>query len=334
MASRLEYNVEDRSILLPWYRRAVIDPVLPHIPARVSPNALTHFGHLANLGGVAVLLGLWPSRGYAFALAAVTIQIHVWCDNADGGHARRTGQCSPGGEFLDHGLDTLNVAYIGLISCAALGVSPAWWVTLSMLIPTAAAVTFWEQSHTGTFRLGRLNQVESTVLLSGLLLLAAVFGNDVTTRVSLGGVTLQRALCLWTVIQIGVGMASGLARVVRVDPTALASIAPLAALDAAVGAGLATGALSAPGAVAVGVAGNVFVGVQMLVRRLGNERPRIEPTVVAGAVVLAAASVATAMGVGGAHPSAALAAIACATYGVMTARAAREGLRRVSRLGE
>ena len=81
-----------------------------------------------NLLGVAVLLLARPHRGALFALPAVTLPVPVWCDNADGGHARRTGQCSPRGEFLDHGLETLNVVYIALLTCLALGVSPGWFV--------------------------------------------------------------------------------------------------------------------------------------------------------------------------------------------------------------
>ena len=330
MATPIVYRVEDRSILLPFYRRAVIDPVLPLIPARISPNLLTHVGHLANLVGVAALLGAWPARGYHFVVAALTLQVHVWCDNADGGHARRTGQCSPGGEWLDHGLDSLNVVYIALLTCAALGVTPGWWVALSLLIPTAASVTYWEQSHSGVFRLGRLNQIESTLLLSGLLLASAVFGRDVTARIALGGVSLQRALCAWTAVQISVGAMRGLARVGRPDPTALASIAPLLAFDAAVGVALLAGLLTAPAAVCIGVAGNVFSAVRMLVARIGHERPRAEALSIVGAVGLGLASAARTVGLIGVHLPAGVVAAVCATYVVMTARAAREGSRRVA----
>ena len=213
----LEYRVVDRSILLPLYKRLLIEPLLPYIPARVTPNAITHAGHLALLVGTAQLLAAWPSRGFGYVAATVLMQAQVWCDNADGGHARRTGQSSPLGEFLDHGLDVLNVAYIALLTCMGLGVSPGWWVALTLLVPTAVSVTYWEQSHTGTFQLGLLNQIESSVVLSGVLLAAAALGHDVYARVSIAGVSLQLAFCLWTVIQISVGIVRGLWRVARLD---------------------------------------------------------------------------------------------------------------------
>src|SRR4051794_35498998 len=156
-----EYKVVDRSILLPFYRRFLVDPVLPLLPARLNPNTITHVGHFINLGGTVLLLALWPKRGWPFAAAMVLLQVYMWCDNADGAHARRTNQCSALGEFLDHGLDALNTVYIAYLTAMALGLPPMGWVTIALVIPGAGAVTYWEQTQTGVFRLGLLNQVES-----------------------------------------------------------------------------------------------------------------------------------------------------------------------------
>lgn len=320
----LEYRVVDRSILLPYYKRWLIEPLLPHIPARVTPNAITHAGHLALLAGTVQLLALWPSRGVGYVAATLLMQAQVWCDNADGGHARRTGQSSALGEFLDHGLDVLNVVYIALLTCMGLGVSPGWWVALAVVVPTAVSVTYWEQSHTGTFQLGLLNQIESSVVLSGVLLTAAVLGHDVYARVSVAGVSLQLAFCLWTVIQIGVGIARGLWRVARLDRPALASVAPVLALDVAVGVAAATGGLTAPAAVTVGVAVNVFFAVRMLTLRIKRERPRVERSVLAAAAVCVASAVLREPAVS--WPLAALAALG---FGAATMRDARTSVRRV-----
>lgn len=322
----LAYRVVDRSILLPFYRRALIDPVLPHIPARVTPNAITHAGHLINLLGVGALL-LWrPHRGPLFALSALTLQLHVWCDNADGGHARRTGQSSPRGEFLDHGLDTFNVVYIALLTCLALGVAPGWWVALSLIIPSAASVTFWEQSHTGTFHLGLLNQVESTVLLGCMLLAAAAWGDGFSARLHLGGVALRDALCVWTAVQIGVGALRSIARAVRAEAGAYASLAPLLAFDVGVAASFTSGALPAGAAVVVGAVGNVHFALRMLLRRLGGERPAPEASTLLAAVVLGLSSVLSAPWTR-AHAGA-VTLVAVAAHAVMIGRDLAEGLRR------
>src|SRR5262245_35111115 len=122
------YKVEDRSLLLPYYRRFFVDPILPHLPPALHPNTITHAGHALNLIGALLLLVVWPARGWPFARATLLLQAYLWCDNADGAHARRTGQCSAFGEFLDHGLDQFNTVYIGYLTAMALGASPFWWV--------------------------------------------------------------------------------------------------------------------------------------------------------------------------------------------------------------
>src|SRR4051794_25412101 len=129
----LVYRVEDRSILLPYYQRFLVKPLLPFLPASLNPNTITHAGHLLNLAASVLLIAMWPKRGWPLIVAAVLLHLYVWCDNADGMHARRTNQCSPLGEFLDHGLDQLNTVYIGFLSAFAVGVTPIWWVTITLI---------------------------------------------------------------------------------------------------------------------------------------------------------------------------------------------------------
>ena len=159
VSGALVYKAEDRSLLLPFYRRYLIEPVLPLIPTGVSPNAITHVGHLLNLLGTAILISAWPRGGWPFAAAAVLLQLYIWCDNTDGAHARRTRQCSAFGELLDHGLDIFNVLYISYLTAMALGAPPLWWVVIVLLISGAASVTYWEQTQSGVFRLGMMTQI-------------------------------------------------------------------------------------------------------------------------------------------------------------------------------
>ncbi|HVY47299.1 MAG TPA: CDP-alcohol phosphatidyltransferase family protein, partial [Minicystis sp.] len=270
----LVYKVEDRSILLPHYQRFLVKPFLPLLPARLNPNAITHAGHLLNLAAAALLVALWPHRGAPLALAALLLHAYCWCDNADGAHARRTNQCSPLGEFLDHGLDQLNTVYIGYLTAYALGVSPIWWVALTLLIPGAAVFTYWEQASTGVMRLGRMNQVESVFVLSGALLAAAAWGVDVFERVGVSGVSLGLAFRLWCAITILFGMVRGCGRVAAARGLpALLPIAPLLAFDAALFAAAWVGALSTVAAVAIGTGATVYYGMRMLTFRLKGEQP-------------------------------------------------------------
>jgi phosphatidylglycerophosphate synthase len=315
----LAYKVDDRSILLPYYRRFIVDPLLPFIPARVSPHAITHAGHLLNFAGTAILVGLWPERGWPFLLAMVLLQLYMWCDNADGAHARRTGQCSPFGEFLDHGLDQLNTVYIGYLTAMGLGVSPLWWVVIALTIPGAGAVTYWEQSQTGIFRLGMLNQVESLTVLSWVLVMSAVFGRYGWTEWSLFGViTTQKAMLLWSTATILFGNARSMYRVALVrGPRAVLPVVGLLAFGGAIVLAVHVGAVSAIAGVTLATAANVYFGMRMLANRLHGETPRLGGSLVAGTAVLLGLAASSRAGVA---PSPlvgpALAAVGCGVLGL------------------
>lgn len=286
---KLQYRVDDRSILLPYYRRYLVDPFLRFIPARVNPNSITHAGHLINLAGTLLLITLWPPRGFPFIAAMVLLQVYMWCDNADGAHARRTNQCSPFGEFLDHGLDQLNTVYIAYLTCMALGVSPIWWVVISLIIPGAGAITYWEQSQTGVFRLGLLNQVESLTVLSIALTVSGIFGSAVWSQVSLFGIiTIQHAMLLWTTSTILFGMARAMFRVGKERGAgAVMPILGLVAFGGAVVLGARYEVVSTVTAVSLCTGLNVYAGMRMLSHRLHGEEPRLDLVPVLGAVILA-----------------------------------------------
>jgi phosphatidylglycerophosphate synthase len=290
----LVYKVDDRSILLPYYRRFIVDPLLPFIPARVNPNSITHAGHLLNLFGTVLLVGLWPERGWPFVLAALLLHAYMWCDNADGAHARRTNQCSPFGEFLDHGLDQLNTVYIGYLTAMSLGVPPIWWVILALIIPGAGAFTYWEQSETGIFRLGMLNQVESLSVLSVVLTMSAIFGRYEWTQwvlLTVGStvITVQKAMLVWSASTILFGNARSMARVARVRGVgALVPVVGLLGFGSAVVLATWTGAVNTILGVTLATGVNVYTGMRMLTNRLHGESPRLGLGLMAGAVLLAA----------------------------------------------
>jgi phosphatidylglycerophosphate synthase len=315
----LAYTVDDRSILLPYYRRFVIDPFLRFIPARVNPNSITHSGHLLNLAGTAILVGLWPDRGWPFLLAMVLLQAYMWCDNADGAHARRTNQCSAFGEFLDHGLDQLNTVYIGYLTAMALGVSPIWWVVIALTIPGAGAVTYWEQSQTGVFRLGLLNQVESLTVLSAALTMSAIYGRYEWTQRSLFGViSLQHAALLWSTSTILFGNARSMYRVAQVrGPAAVLPIVGLLAFGGAIVLATYCGAVSAIAGVTLATGANVYFGMRMLANRLHGETPRLGGVLVAGTAVLLGLAASSRYGLA---PSPlvgpALAVVVCGVFGL------------------
>ena len=326
MEKPLVYQADDRSILLPYYKRFAVEPTLPFIPARVHPNTITHFGHVVNLAAVALLVFLRPRQGWVFIASMLLLQLYNWADNADGAHARRTKQSSAFGEFLDHGLDVLNTVYIALMTVLAIDSSHEWAIVLSIIIPGAASLTCWEQTETGTFRLGLLNQVESVMVLSGIMVLDAVMGVDVLHRIHVGPVTFWHFLHVWPLATIVFGMVRGIQRVAA----AKRPVTPALAFLATHGAILAAGCmhlLSTLAAVSIAMAVNVFWGARMLSRRLAGEPAQVEPALLVGLASMVGYIVLRHAGVTlTAEQGVGLAGLVCAGYAVCSVQAARRGI--------
>lgn len=275
------YKVIDRSILLPYYKRFLVEPSLPFIPASIHPNSITHSGHLLCFLAVAVLYWARPTHGVVFLLSMALLQVYLWCDNADGAHARRTKQSSVLGEFLDHGLDLLNTTYIALMTTATLGSDPAFFVPMAMLIPGAAAMTCWEQTETGTFQMGLLNQIESVMVLSGTMIITALYGTEVWRHIHLGPVTAYQFFHLWPIATIVVGEVRRLWRVYR-SGGAVAPAFGYLAFQAAVGIAFLSGFMAAHVAVSLVIAATLFHGFRSLSLRLQSMKTRVEPLFVLG----------------------------------------------------
>jgi phosphatidylglycerophosphate synthase len=283
----LKYSVQDRSILLPHYKRFLIEPTLPFIPSRVNPNTITHGGHLLNLG--ALLLLWWAARmdsGWPFFAVAILVHVYLWCDNADGSHARRTNQCSAKGEFLDHGLDLLNATYIACMTVVCLGAPPFWSIATAVVIPAAAAVTYWEQAETGMFELGLLNQIESIFCLSIALVARGLFGEEAMARVHVGAFSLPVVILMFVSLVTLFGILRSAMRVFQKRGRLMPFLAPFS-FGAAVTVVAATGALGTVSAIIAGAVVFIFMGITSLTHRVRGERPLIERGVLVAAAILA-----------------------------------------------
>jgi phosphatidylglycerophosphate synthase len=329
----LKYTAVDRSVLLPLYKKLLVGPLLPAIPARVPPNSITHAGHLINLVGTAVLMLSYSAQGgWPFFFAAAMLHVYNWCDNADGGHARRTNQCSATGEFLDHGLDVLNATYIAYLSAISIGAGPIGWVVVVVTILFASAQTYWEQAETGVFHLGRLNQIESVFALGTILVVAGVFGVDVWERVSLGPVTLKLAIMTFVCGTAVFGGVRGTFRVWRAKGRLVPAIAAYA-FGVAVLAAAFAGALSTVAAVIVATSGYGFLGLRSLAMRVEGRRPVLERGVmVAAALVAGLTAWKLAGGEVGRGTDIAASVLAGTFFGVLAVANARDGRRRVAAL--
>jgi hypothetical protein len=196
---------------------------------------------------------------------------------------------STGGEYLDHGLDVVNCAYIGVVASYAIGAGQTPTLVVAGLIPATSALTCWEQSITGVFRLGRLNQIESVIFLSSVLMADAVFGVAALTQLSLFGVSLQHAINVGVAASLVATVVPGFVLVHAKRESILPGLA-LLALHGAVWAAHATGAISSRAAyLALGTSAVAF-GTRVLLSRLRQEKPgpvtAYVPAVAAAAVLV------------------------------------------------
>jgi cyclopropane fatty-acyl-phospholipid synthase-like methyltransferase/phosphatidylglycerophosphate synthase len=267
------YQAADRSLVFPYYRRFLVDPALAYLPARLDPDVITHVGHLLALAALAVVAIPDARGGWPLVAAAVLLQLYVWCDNADGAHARRTGQTSTSGEYLDHGLDLACCAYIGATCAYAVGAHGPEALVLASVVPAAAALTCWEQSVTGVFRLGWLNQIEAVAATSAVLVTGAALGGvDALSQVSLAGVTLRQLVIGGSATGVVVGIVQGFV-CVRAKRGSLVPGLALLALHLALWGAHAVAGLSAAAAYAVIAASCVAFGTQALLARLRLQTP-------------------------------------------------------------
>lgn len=326
------YKAEDRSLLLPYYKRFLVEPSLPFIPARVHPNTITHVGHLICLASAALLLALKPTRGWPFIVSMLLLQLYCWCDNADGAHARRTRQSSALGEFLDHGLDILNTVYIAILTAVTMGTSPVWTVAMVLMIPAAASITMWEQSQTGVFRLGLLNQIESIQVLSFAMIGTALFGTEWWKTVGVGPVTLYLFFMWWPTTTMLTGKLHGLWRVFKTGAPLWPALVFLA-LQGTILAAAALGHLSVLVACAFVTVANVYFGVRMLVSRLHGELPRVDRPLVAALVGALALVAWRTAGLNVNHDFGVVAAVGvCGLFAVLSALDTRQGVQVIERV--
>lgn len=188
------YEVTDQSLMIGIYRRFLWDPLVAHIPARITPNTLTVAAQC--LGVVSAACAIAASRGAPglYGLAALCIFASLTLDNVDGAHARRTGQTSPRGELLDHGLDGVTSTSVLVSTGLLLHLDAVGMALLSLLGALTFASTFWEQSRTGRLILPSVGPTEGVTALVVVEILVALFGDPSWLRVSRERVTFGTVL--------------------------------------------------------------------------------------------------------------------------------------------
>ena len=175
MSSDYKYHVLERSLSQNTLTKYIWNPILDHLPASLKPNTITVIGALFMLLSVVFIRLGCGGENWGFILAAICTFVAMAGDNVDGPHARRTGQSSKLGEYLDHWLDSINSVIVNLCIAFALGLQG--WMLLMYLVSITVAffATIWEHHHTGVFHSGRMGTNEGLLAIIGLYLLLFVY---------------------------------------------------------------------------------------------------------------------------------------------------------------
>jgi phosphatidylglycerophosphate synthase len=191
------YRSDDRELTVGLYRRLYWNRLTPLLPDALSPNLITVVGQLSVILAAVCAAGAVRGTPSLYLASAFLLHVYLTCDNIDGPHARRTGQSSPLGEFLDHGLDALAsgallitglyVAHVdGLTAASILGIGAVGYISC-----------MWEQYRTGVLVIPTMSASEGVTLISILEVTAFVLGDPTWLAYRPGEMSLATGLVLF-----------------------------------------------------------------------------------------------------------------------------------------
>lgn len=264
------YKVDDQELLLGFYKKALWNRIVPRIPASIAPNTITVVGQaMALLAVVAAYLATTGAPIF-YLVSAALILGYLTADNVDGPHARRTGQASPLGEFLDHGLDGLASGSLLLITGIIMRADAIPMVLLGVLGAVGFIVVFWEQYRTGLLVIPRVSSTEGATLIM-LIELALFFAQDPTwLHFSMNEFNLATAFILAALVGYSAAMAPPIVRAAQAGAKPL-ELVPLFAIAGSYAVYPAMGGAPIIPAMAVGVFGADIVCRMIVMRHQGRD---------------------------------------------------------------
>ncbi|PKN56931.1 MAG: hypothetical protein CVU56_13575 [Deltaproteobacteria bacterium HGW-Deltaproteobacteria-14] len=206
------YKVDDQELLLDFYKKALWNRMIPRIPASIAPNTITIVGQLMALLAIPAAYLATTGAPIMYLVSALLLLGYLTADNVDGPHARRTGQASPLGEFLDHGLDGIASGAVLLITGLVLRADPIPMVLLGVLGAIGFIMVFWEQFRTGLLVIPRVSSTEGVTFLM-VIELILFFAQDPTwLQFSMAEFNLATAIIIITLVGYAAAMAPPIIR--------------------------------------------------------------------------------------------------------------------------
>ncbi len=268
-----EYRVDDQELLLDVYKKLMWNRLVPKIPASIAPNTITILGQVAAMLVVvtsyaAVVAGM----PLLYPVSALLLLAYLTADNVDGAHARRTGQASPLGEFLDHGLDGLASGAVLVTTCLVLRVDGVAMVLLCALGALGFLLLFWEQFRTGLLVIPKVSSTEGVTFLMVIQLSMWLLGDPAYLHFSMTEVNVATVIIGIVLVGYAAAMAPPIVRALGRNVSPLELLGP-ASLAAACVAFAVLGAEALIPAVAVSVLGAEVVCRMIVLRHRGQEGP-------------------------------------------------------------
>lgn len=156
------------------------------MPKFLAPNAITVIGVSAILFGILLIEFFIPdltSAGppFIYFFGAFAVIFYQTMDNIDGKQARKTGSSSPLGELFDHGVDSLNCCWCGLLETGLMGLGSSRVGTLTTFCTCFAMyLSTWETFHTHVLYLGFFNgPTEGLIMAALMMVVSGIWGPQV-----------------------------------------------------------------------------------------------------------------------------------------------------------
>lgn len=270
------YRVRDEELLLDFYKKLLWNRIIPKIPASVTPNSLTIVGQICGvLSAVATWLAVSGNPVF-YLVSAFLLLAYLTFDNIDGAHARRTGQTSPLGEFLDHGLDGLASTAVLILTGLVLTMDGTWLVLLCTLGSFGFVALFWEQFRTGLLVIPRFSSTEGVTVLVVYQIVRFIFGSPEWLAFSLDSVTVGTVLVFLVLVGYAGAAIPSLQRAAKVGVVGWELLPLLVLMSAQIGFS-ALGANPFIPAITVGLIGADVTCRLILLRHRGETHPFIAP---------------------------------------------------------
>lgn len=269
-----KYTVEDRELLMGFYKKILWNRLVELIPESLAPNTITVIGQIAAV--LATVLAVVATMGHPilYVVSGFLLLTYLTADNIDGAHARRTGQTSSLGEFLDHGLDGVANACVLLTAAVILHMDGIWMVLLLALGAMGFIVTFWEQYRTGKLILPEMSATEGVTLVVIVEFLLFFLGEPAWLRFDMTAMNGATYIMLFTLAMYAIALAQPTWRIYKQTGSKhLHEGLPALAIAAAAAGYVAAGAAAPMPAIMVGLYGADLVCRLIWLRHQGADRP-------------------------------------------------------------